>query len=114
MIYRFMACALGLACALAILFLVVFESRGADFNKDWLFEDLTCAELVAGYFTSTEMLTEVLRIHNECLEFIHSPADDGNGALACALIKKEGLFLQGMANDMVGVFEAKHCRDKRK
>ncbi len=111
MIHRLAACAFGLVIVLAVLFLVVFESRSADFNNDWLLEDLTCEELMSGYNFNIQMLTDVIRIYNECQVFADSPADDGNGALHCALIKKEGEFIQGMVNDMVAVYNAKSCWD---
>ncbi len=112
MIQRLMACGLGLACALAVLFLVVFESRSADFNKDWLYEDLTCEEVSSGGYFTFDMLSDVIRIYNECQVFALSPADAGYGVLHCALIKKEVLFLQGMVKDLVAVYDAKKCDDK--
>ncbi len=112
MIHRIMACGLGLACALAVLFMVVTESKSADFNKDWLYEDLMCEELSSGYNFSLQMLTDVIRIYNECQVFALSPADAGYGALHCALIKKEGLYIEGMVTDLQGVYIAKGCGDQ--
>ena len=107
MIHRLAVCALGLACALAVLFLVAFESRSADFDKDWLLEDLTCEELVSGYTYGVIMLNEIISIYNECQVYADSPADEGHGALHCALIRKEGKFVQGMVNDIADVFNAR-------
>ena len=109
MIHRLAASALGLVCVVAILFLVAFESRSVDFDGDWLYEDLTCGELASGYNFNVTMLAEVVRIHDECLAFSLSPADSGHGALHCALIKKEGVFVKEMANDIVAVYTAKRC-----
>ncbi len=112
MVHRLAACAFGLACTLVILVLVVADSRSADFDKDWLFEDLTCEELVVAYSGRMEILQQIVAAHNGCIAYSLSPADDGHGALHCALIKKDGEFVEGMANDIVAVFRAKKCGEE--
>ena len=98
---------LALVCVLAIAFLVAFQSRGADFEKDWLLEDLTCEELISGYNFEVEMLNQIIEAWHNCNAYADSPADTGHGELHCALIRKEGEFVQGVANDLAGVFNAK-------
>lgn len=107
MFSRLMACALGLACVLAILFIVAVKGKSADFDKDWLLEDLTCEELVSGYKFELEILSQIVESYNDCLAFYENSETSYHGDLHCALIKKEGLFVQGMANDIAGVFNAK-------
>jgi hypothetical protein len=107
MIARLAACALGLACVIAILFVVVFQSRSADFDKDWLYEDLTCEELVEGYNFNLEVLQQIVQQYYQCLDYADSPADAGHGLLHCAFIRKHGEFVQGLTNDLANVFNAK-------
>jgi hypothetical protein len=107
MIHRLAACALGLAMVLAILFLVAFRSQSADFDSDWLLEDLTCEELVSAYAFEREVLDQVIESWHGCNAYADSPADAGHGALHCALIRKDGEFIQGMTNDIADVFNAK-------
>lgn len=113
MIQRLLACALGLLCAGAVLLIVTSNSKAADFDKDWLFEDLTCEELVESYNNRVQILQQIIGAYNDCLSFADSPADTGHGALHCALIKKDGEFIAGMANDLADVFNARSCgKDK--
>ena len=107
MIPRLAACALGLVCALAIMFLVVFQSRGADFDSDWLLEDLTCEELISGYRFEIEMMDQLKAAWDNCKAYAESPADTGQGELHCALIKKEGIYLQGVTKDLAAVYNIK-------
>jgi hypothetical protein len=107
MIPRLAACGFGLFFVLAILLLVAIRTSGADFDNDWLLEDLTCDELTSGYLFEVEVLKQVKAEWDNCRAFADSPADRGHGALHCALLRKEGEFVQGMANDIVAVFNAK-------
>jgi hypothetical protein len=109
MAQRLLACALGIACVLAILFLVALQSRGADFDSDWLLEDLTCEELVEGYNFNLTLLQDVYAYWQGCIAYADSPADNGYGLLHCALIKQHGQFLQGQSNAIADVFNAKEC-----
>jgi hypothetical protein len=111
MVTRLGAAGLALACFLAVLFLVAFQIRSADFEKDWLLEDLTCEELVSGYEFSRENLDQIIVSWGNCKAYADSPADAGHGKLHCALLRKEGEFVQGMVNDLADVFNAKlECR----
>jgi hypothetical protein len=92
---------------LAILFLVALRSDGADFDSNWLYEDLTCAELVEAHGFGSVMLDQIIYAHNQCMDYADSPADAGYGRLHCELIEKEGRFVQGMVNDVADVFNAK-------
>ena len=107
MITRLGVCGLALVCVLAILFLVAFRSDAADFEGDWLYEDLTCEELVSGYEFEVEMLNQIKTLWLNCKAYADSPADTGHGELHCALLKKEGQFVQGVANDLAAVFNIK-------
>jgi hypothetical protein len=106
MAQRLLACALGIVCVLSILFLVALRSNGADFDGDWLLEDLTCEELLSAYQFEVEMLFQIVDSHKGCLSY-YEGSDDVHGGLHCALIKKDGEFVQGMANDIADVFNAK-------
>jgi hypothetical protein len=92
---------------LAILFLVAFRTSGADFDGDWLYEELTCEELVSAYEFEREMLDQIKVAWGGCLAYADSTADAGHGELHCALLRKEGVFVQGMVNDIADVFNAK-------
>ncbi|KKN92379.1 hypothetical protein LCGC14_0208700 [marine sediment metagenome] len=109
MISRVAACALGLACVLAILFIVALRSYGANFDSDWLYEDLTCEELVSAYQFEREVLLQIKDSYKDCFAYYKGVGIPLHGDLHCALIKKEGSFIQGMANDFVAVFNAKRC-----
>ena len=112
MITRLGAAGLALACVLAILFLVAFQSKGADFDKDWLLEDLTCEELQSAYVFEREMLGQIVESWHACNAFYDCvDCNNEHGALHCALIKKEGLFVRGIVNDIADVFNTKpECR----
>jgi hypothetical protein len=107
MIHRLAASAFALIIVLGILFLVALRSDSADFDSNWLLEDLTCSELQEAYGFSTVMLDQIIYAHNQCMDYARSPADAGFGRLHCELIEKEGKFVQGMVNDIVDVFNAK-------
>ncbi len=109
MVSRLAACALGLACVLAILFMVAFRSESADFDSDWLYEDLTCEELVSAYLFEKVVLQQIKGSYNGCITYYQGVDIPLHGDLHCALIKKEGEFIQGMARDFVAVFNAKRC-----
>jgi hypothetical protein len=98
---------------LAVLFIVAFESRGADFDSDWLLEDLTCEELVSGYNFEVEVLGQLVEEWRNCNAYVGLPgvSEDLDIPLVervhCALLRKEGEFIQGMTNDIVAVHNAK-------
>ena len=103
--------ALAVTCVWFILICVVDAANSTDFDGDWLLEDLTCAELTEAYGFSRVMLDQIIITHNGCMDYAASPADAGLGYLHCALIRKEGVFVQGMVNDIANVFNAKEeCR----
>lgn len=115
MISRLASCGLALVCVLAILFLVAFQSRSADFNSDWLLEDLTCEELVAGYNFEVEMLQQIKESYDGCITYHQGSNSPPHGGVHCALLKKEGMFVEGLANDLAAVFNAKpECTGKDK
>jgi hypothetical protein len=92
---------------IAIVFLVALRSRTADFNGDWLLEDLTCEELVEAYGFELVVLDQLVDTYTGCLEYSNSPADAGFGRLHCELLRKEGEFVKGVANDIANVYNAK-------
>ncbi len=112
MIHRIAACALALVCVITILFIIALRTHAADFEKDWLLEDLTCEELVSGYNFDVVVMNDLMLEYDNCRNYADSLADSGFGALHCALLKKEGVFVSGMINDIVGVFAAKRCGDR--
>ena len=107
MIYRIAAIAFGLACAMLVLMIVVSKSNAADFNSDWLLEDLTCSELISGYTFELEVLKDLVSLYDECLDFYTGTNATPHGDLHCALLKKEGEFVLGLTNDIAAVFNAK-------
>ncbi len=104
--------ALGFTVVLGILFLVAFECKGADFDGDWLYEELTCEELQSAYDFEREMLDQVIVAWHQCNAYYDcEDCNNEHGALHCSLIKKDGEFIQGVVNDIADVFNAKtECR----
>jgi hypothetical protein len=97
---------------LTILLLVVAQSKGADFDGDWRLDQLTCEELVSAYNFNLVNLQDLIISWKNCMIYADSEADTGHGLLHCALIKKEGKWLEGLTNDIVAVFNAKFCGEK--
>jgi len=106
------AVAMAFACAIAILFIAAV-SEGANFDKDWLLEELTCEELIAGYKFEIVALQDIVRLYNECRAEANKFDADPHIQLYCALLRKEGEFVQGKANDLADVYNAKtECGNK--
>jgi hypothetical protein len=111
MFHRLAASAFALIVVLAVLFLVTIRSNSADFDGDWLIEDLTCDELYEAYAFGRVVLKDTVEMYNNCRAYANSPADKGHGELHCAIIRKDGEFMQGLINDIANVFNAKEeCR----
>jgi hypothetical protein len=105
MFARLAACGFGILIVLSILALVVAQSKGA---KTMLYEDLTCSQLIAGYEFNVNVLHDMVEYYNGCLDFADSPANtDPHAKLRCEFIKEHGIFVQGIANDLAAVFNAK-------
>lgn len=114
MITRIGVFGLALACVLAMLFLVVFQAKGADFDNDWLLEDLTCEELVAAHAFEVEVFQQIVESWHGCQAYYDcEDCNNEHGLLQCALIRKDGEFIQGIINDLVAVFDAKECLVRR-
>lgn len=108
---RLMASAFAIMIVIAIVFLVALRSRTANFDSDWLLEDLTCEELVEAYGFEYVVLTDLKLNHDQCLDYARSPADAGHGFLHCALLRQNAEFVKNMTNDIAAVFNAKpECR----
>jgi len=104
---RLAVAALATACLITILALVATSSKGADFRSDWLLEDLTCEELLSGYSFNVNRLQGLLDSYTGCVSYYRGENAPPHGDLHCALIRKEGEFLEGFTNDIVGVFNTK-------
>jgi hypothetical protein len=107
MFHRLAACGFALIIVLAILFLVALRSDGADFDGDWLLEDLTCEELLSAYQYSVEEVASIQSYYEGCSDFYKGVEEHPHGLIHCALIKKNGMFVVGVVNDIVAVYEAK-------
>jgi hypothetical protein len=92
---------------LAILFLVALRSDGADFDGDWLLEDLTCGELASAYQYAVEEVDSTRQHYDGCFDFYKDMEEHPHGLIHCALIKKQGEFIVGVVKDIVAVFNAK-------
>ena len=111
MLYRLAAIAFGIWCLATIIMLVLIsESKGADFEGDWRLEQLTCDELVSGYKFGVATLEDIQRLYNDCNSYYKDRESPPHGGLHCAMIKKEGLYVMGMVNDMVNVYNIKCTR----
>ena len=69
MVIRLAVCALALACALAALALVSTSSKALE---NILYEDLTCEELVFSYKFNIEVIEDMLKYHDGCIEYTDS------------------------------------------
>ena len=98
---------MAVTCIWFVLICVVDAANSKDFSGDWLYEDLTCEELVEAYGFSRVVLDDIIVTHNECMAYSNSPADAGHGKLHCALLRKQGEFVRDMTNDIANVFNAK-------
>ena len=108
MIHRLSVYVLGLAFVLGIMLLAAIRSPGADFDSDWLLEDLTCEELVTAYQFEVEVHNQIRESWHNCNAFYDcEDCNAKHGALHCALIKKEGEFIRGIINDLVAVHKIK-------
>ena len=101
--------ALVLLCLVALLLMVATRGQALE---SILYEDLTCQELIWGYEFNRAVLDDMLQYHNGCLEFANSPASvNGKDLLACKFIREHGVFVQGIVNDIVNVYNIK-CADE--
>lgn len=100
---------LSIAAALVTVCMIaaVIVADGADLKGDWLLEDLTCAELQAGYGYNIEELQSMLSHYQGCFDYYKGMEEQPHGLVHCALIKKQGQYLQGLTNDIVNVFNTK-------
>jgi hypothetical protein len=98
--------ALAVTCLWFILICVVDAANSADFDGDWLLEELTCEELREAYGFNLVVLDDLLSTYTNCVAYSQSPADTGHGELHCALLRKHGEFVQGQTNDIVNVYNA--------
>ncbi len=109
MIIRLGVCALALACALTVLALVANKSKALE---GILYEELTCEELVFGYHFNIDVIGDMLTYHDGCMAYV-DPYTSGHDhdALGCSFLREHGLFVQGIVNDLVAVYNIK-CADE--
>ena len=109
MLIRLGLCALIVAGWLAFIMLIATDSKALE---SILYEDLTCKELVFGYSFNIDVIEDMLKYHDGCIEYIDSDLFGHNhGALGCNFLREHGLFVQGIVNDIVAVYNIK-CADK--
>ena len=112
MLKRLVVCGLAVLGLLGIVLLSAAPSPGTEFDGDWLYEDLTCEELQSAYFFEAEVLEQIVESYKQCLAFYAESPPEAHGDLHCALIKREGLFVESLVNDLVDVFNSKPgCTD---
>ena len=105
MMVRVGVCGLAITCVLAILFLVALRSQGAE---TIIYEDLTCEQLIAGYEFNVNVLQDMVKYWDGCVEYANGPANaDGHAMLRCDFIQDHATHVQGIANDIVEVFNIK-------
>ena len=105
MIARLAACAFGALIVLAILALVVTSSKGEEII---IYEDLTCGQLMAGYEFNVNVLQDMIKYWDGCIDFANGPANaDPHAMLRCDFIQEHATHVQGIANDIVAVFNIK-------
>ncbi len=110
MLIRLGVYALALACALAVLASVVPTSKGLE---NILYEDLTCEELLYSYSFNVAILEDTIKYHDSCVNSI-DPEVSGHAyeALGCMFIREHGIFMQGIASNIVAVYNIK-CADRQ-
>jgi hypothetical protein len=109
MLIRLGVCALALACALTVLALIANQSKGLE---SFLLEDLTCEELTFSYGFNREVLEDMLKYYDGCLDFTDAKLEGhAHGALMCKFLKAHGVYVEGLVNDIAAVYNIK-CADK--
>ena len=96
---------LALACALAVLLIVVTR---ADSLETIQYDELTCDELIHSYHFNITVMQDTLTYHDGCLDYIDSTIDGHeHGKLTCEFIKEHATFVQGIVNDVAAVYNIK-------
>lgn len=96
-------------CMATLLFFVATSSNGLE---SILYEDLTCEELVFSYGFNINVIEDMMKYHDGCVDYIDSDLFGHNhGALGCNFIREHGMFVQGIVNDVAAVYNIK-CADK--
>lgn len=105
MIFKLYLWTMGFVAAVGIFMSLVTNSNGLEYI---LYEDLTCDELVASYHFNYEVLEDMIKYHDECIDYI-DPSLDGNphGGLMCGYLKEHGIFVEGILNDLAAVHNIK-------
>lgn len=100
---------LALACALAVLLIVVTR---ADSLETIQYDELTCDELVHSYHFNISVMEDMLVYYDGCLDYNDETLDGHpHGKLTCRFILEHGLFVQGIVNDIVSVHVIK-CNEE--
>jgi len=103
--YRLIVCSVVLLISLAIL---LFASSKVTALESIQYDELACEELIHGYEFNKAVLSDMMKYHDGCVDFADSPASVGsNDMLSCRFIREHGLFVQGIVNDLVAVFNIK-------
>jgi len=109
MIYRLYLWAMAAVCLVAVSCMIATDSEGL---QSILYEDLTCEELWFSYHFNVEVLDDIVNSYDNCLDYVDDKiAGHTHGALGCSFIREHGGFVQGIVNDVAGVFNIK-CADK--
>ena len=109
MIYRLYLWACAAICAVAVTAMVATDSEGLE---SLLYEDLTCEELVFSYSFNREVLEDIIKHYDGCIEYLDSPIlGSPHSALGCMFLREHGVFVQGIVNDIAAVYNIK-CADK--
>ena len=92
-------------CALAVFAMAATNAKSLEYI---LYDELTCEELDHGYSFNIAVFKDILAYYDGCVDYADSPASVGpNDMLSCKFIKEHALFVQGILNDIVGVYNIK-------
>lgn len=106
--YRIGAWVITAACLTVILFMAA-SSEGL---QNILYEDLTCGELRFSYTFNRDVLDDMVEYHDLCLDYVDSGlSGHKHGSLGCKFIREHGKFVEGIVNDIAGVYNIK-CASK--
>ena len=93
---------------LAVLCLIAMFAKVSTSLETIQYDELTCDELAFSYTFNLAVVQDIMRYYDGCVDFADSPASVGpNDMLACKFVREHGLFVQGIINDIVGVYNIK-------
>lgn len=100
---RFSVRGLVVTCVLATLAMVAASSKASI-----QYDELTCDELLHSYHFNITVMRDIRDYYDGCVAYQDESIDTHNhGKLTCEFIKEHALFVEGIVNDLAGVYNIK-------